>query len=78
MSKRSRVRTGDQSLVREINLSVIMNQLRQKSPISRAELAEITGLNKTTVSSLIDELITRALVHESGENTTGSGRPGRV
>jgi len=75
MSKKGFVRTGDQALVREINLSVIMNQLRQHAPISRATLAENTGLNKTTVSSLVTELIEQQFVHEVGMNATGLGRP---
>ena len=52
-------RTGDQALVRQINLAVIMHHLRENAPVSRAALAEITGLNKTTVSSLVRELIDR-------------------
>ncbi len=75
MTKRSRIRTGDHSLVREINLSVILNQLRDHAPISRATLAEITGLNKTTVSSLIQELIDSRYVRETGIDSSGLGRP---
>src|SRR5829696_8360532 len=66
MKKNDRVRTADSALVRQINLSVIMNQLRKKAPLSRAGLAQATGLNKTTVSSLIDELLQRQLVSELG------------
>jgi glucokinase-like ROK family protein len=61
-----RFRTGDQALVRQINLAVIMYHLRENAPISRAALAEITGLNKTTVSSLVRELIDRNFVREVG------------
>jgi glucokinase-like ROK family protein len=68
-------RTGDQSLVREINLSVIMNHLRTNAPISRAALAEATGLNKTTVSSLVNELIERQFVQEIGLTSQNTGRP---
>ena len=68
-------RTGDQSLVREINLSVIMNHLRTNAPISRAALADATGLNKTTVSSLVNELIERQFVQEIGPASPSSGRP---
>ena len=68
-------RTGDQSLVREINLSVIMNHLRTNAPISRAALADTTGLNKTTVSSLVNELIERQFVQEIGLASPSSGRP---
>lgn len=66
MKKNDRIRTADSALVRQINLSVIMNQLRKKAPLSRAGLAQATGLNKTTVSSLIDELLQRQLVSELG------------
>jgi len=69
-----RFRTGDQALVRQINLAVIMHQLRENAPISRAALAEITGLNKTTVSSLVRELIERQFVREVGYERPGSGR----
>jgi len=68
-------RTGDQALVREINLSVIMNQLRTNAPISRASLAETTGLNKTTVSSLVSELIKHEFVQEVGLTSSSTGRP---
>ena len=68
-------RTGDQSLVREINLSVIMKHLRTNAPISRAALAEITGLNKTTVSSLVNRLIERQIVQEVGLTSKNTGRP---
>jgi glucokinase-like ROK family protein len=64
--KNDRIRTADSALVRQINLSVIMNQLRKRAPISRAGLAQATGLNKTTVSSLVDELLQRQLVSELG------------
>ncbi len=75
MKKNDRLRTGDSALVRQINLSVIMNHLRKKAPISRAGLAQATGLNKTTVSSLVDELLQRQFVREIGSTTAGKGHP---
>jgi glucokinase-like ROK family protein len=69
-----RFRTGDQALVRQINLAVIMYHLRENAPISRAALAEITGLNKTTVSSLVRELIDRNFVREVGYESPGHGK----
>jgi glucokinase-like ROK family protein len=71
----NRIKTGDQALVRQINLTIILDQLRENAPISRADLAEKTGLNKTTVSSLISELISRQLVTEIGLDNAGIGRP---
>ena len=71
-------RTGDQSLIREINLSIIMKSLQKNAPISRAALAVLTGLNKTTVSSLVKELIDYRLVREVGLSTATIGRPSRL
>jgi len=69
-------RTGDQTFVRELNRSIILNQLRVGSPLSRADLAAITGLNKTTVSSLMGELMEHDFVREIGPTTSSGGRPG--
>lgn len=68
-------RTGNQALVREINLATIMKTIHQRAPVSRAALAETTGLNKTTVSSLVQELIDNCLVQEVGLTSAGTGRP---
>jgi len=67
--------TADQAFVRETNLSLVLRLINTQSPISRAQLAVITGLNKSTVSSLVDELLERNLIHETGSNTGGAGRP---
>ncbi|HNN12642.1 MAG TPA: ROK family transcriptional regulator [Anaerolineales bacterium] len=67
--------TADQAFVRETNLSLVLRLIHNQSPLSRAQLANITGLNKSTVSSLVDELIERSLVLEIGSNTGGTGRP---
>lgn len=67
--------TADQAFVRETNLSLVLRLIHNQSPLSRAQLAGITGLNKSTVSSLVDELIERGLVYETGSNTGGTGRP---
>ena len=75
MPKRKNNRTGNQALVREINLSMIMRHLHHFAPISRASLAEITGLNKTTVSSLVQELIDYKFVRKIGRDSAGTGRP---
>ncbi len=70
---------GDQALVRRINLSVILQELRNHAPLSRAALAERTGLNKTTVSSLVNELIEQQFVRELGLEMAGSkGGVGRL
>ncbi len=68
-------KTADQAFVRKTNLSSVLRLIHMQSPISRAQLAVITGLNKSTISSLVDELLMRNFVHETGSNFGAAGRP---
>ncbi|MBN1660449.1 MAG: ROK family transcriptional regulator [Anaerolineae bacterium] len=72
---KGRYRTGDQTLLREINLSTVLRYLHSRAPLSRSGLADLTGLNKTTVSSLVEELLDRELVCEVGIDNSRAGRP---
>jgi glucokinase-like ROK family protein len=63
----NQILTGSQALLRQQNLAGIMHHLYENAPISRVELAKLSGLNKATVSSLIGELIDNQFVHEVGE-----------
>ncbi|MEU0488473.1 ROK family transcriptional regulator [Nocardiopsis sp. NPDC006139] len=63
--------------VREANLGVVLRTIRESAPCSRAAVAAATGLNKTTVSSLVADLMARGLVRETGRTAqSGVGRPG--
>ena len=55
-----------------------MRSLAGGGPRSRARLADDTGLNKATVSSLVTELVDRGLVIEGIMQRSGVGRPGRT
>jgi len=78
MNKQTTRQTGDQALVRQINLSLIMHTLWADSPISRARLSQKTKLNKTTVSDLVKELSENGFVREIGTQSSGAGRPGTL
>lgn len=67
--------TADQAFVRELNLSLVLRRIHNEAPLSRAQLAADTGLNKSTVSSLVEELMKLGLIHETGMNSAGAGRP---
>ena len=69
------ITSADQALIRELNLSLVLRYIHNKAPASRAQIAHVTGLNKSTVSSLVDELLQRQLIHETGTNSVGTGRP---
>ena len=68
--------TGDQPLVKRINRSVLLRLLRVQPGLSRAQLAQQSGLTKSTVSLLVRELIDEAWLTESDTvNAKGAGRP---
>jgi predicted NBD/HSP70 family sugar kinase len=70
---------ANQRAVRRHNLGVVLRHLAERGPRSRATIALETGLNKTTVSSLVTELIGLDLVVERGLEQRGTvGRPGQV
>ena len=65
--------------MRRSNLGLVLRHLRDHGPRSRARIAQETGLNKATVSSLVAELTERGLV-SAGELHRGgtAGRPGLI
>jgi len=68
--------TGDQQLVKRINRSVLLRLLRSQGGMSRAQLALVSGLTKTTVSLLARELIDEGWLSETDSNAAqGPGRP---
>src|SRR5258708_9181860 len=42
---------------RDINRGVVLNLIRRRQPISRADLARVSGLQRSTVSLLTEQLI---------------------
>ena len=68
--------TADQKLVRKLNNNIVVDVLRREAPVSRANLSVLTGLNKSTISSIIDELIEGGWVRETSFQTNKIGRPG--
>lgn len=66
--------TGDSDLIKQINLSIVINTIREKGPISRIEISKISKLNKATVSVMVDELIEKKYAVEIGEGKSSGGR----
>lgn len=65
--------------LRRHNLSAVLERLHLGGPLSRSDLANQTGLNRSTIRDLITELRTLGLVVESpGTPSTGPGRPSSV
>lgn len=62
-------------LTRRGNLSLILSLVHQHSAMTRAELTRATGLNRSTVASLIARLGDLGLVYESASESNAVGRP---
>ena len=66
-----------QDALRPHNLALVLQHIAAGEPVTRARLAAATGLTKTTVSSLVDDLVSARLVVELGPEARGEiGRPG--
>ncbi len=61
-------------VVRDLNRSVILNIIREQQPISRARIAQLTNLNKSTVSSIVAGLLDEHLLNEQTEKRSSVGR----
>ena len=59
-------KNGSQQLIKEINIRRVFKLVSNYDGISRAELANQTGLSPTTISSLAEELIREGLLKEDG------------
>ncbi|XJZ26754.1 ROK family transcriptional regulator [Bacillota bacterium Lsc_1132] len=66
--------TGSFQLMKSMNRSVILNIIREKGPISRAEIAKQTGLTPPTVSNLVKELLQAEIVIEQRLGESSGGR----
>ena len=60
--------------IRNINRQIVLNYVRERAPISRAEIAHETALQRSTVSLIVEELRVEGLIEEISGESTG-GRP---
>jgi len=61
-------------IARQINRNLIFNQIRTRQPISRADLARTSGLQRSTVSVIVEELIDERWVVEGSIGESARGR----
>ena len=62
--------------IRDINRQIVLNYVREREPISRAEIARETALQRSTISAIVEALKSEGLIEEVGEGeSTGGRRP---
>src|SRR5947209_3798072 len=70
-------KNADRFLIRSINQSVLLNLIRANGPISRPQLATLSGLSQVTVIKITNALIDRHLILEKDyAESTGGRRAG--
>jgi len=68
------LRAAGQDTIRDINQTILLNFIRYRTPISRAAIAAATGLQRSTVSIIVDHLIRERMVYEVRAQANGRGR----
>ncbi len=74
MQQSKSVNTGKFSMIKKINSKNILNIIRKRGPISRSEIAEITGLTPATITNITSELIDNNLIIEGESGDSSGGR----
>jgi glucokinase len=69
---------GNLDIMKKINRSLILETIRSYEPISRAQIAQKLNLSRSTVSSIVEDLLLKKMVVELGygSSTNEGGRPG--
>src|SRR5690349_19953653 len=62
------------SVTRQLSRRSVFEALLHRSPISRADLAKVTGLSKQTMSEVIEAFEHQGLVHQIGRTSGNVGR----
>ncbi|MFN6963177.1 MAG: ROK family protein [Pyrinomonadaceae bacterium] len=60
--------------IRDINRQIVLNYVRDRSPISRADIARESNLHRSTVSVIIEDLMAAGFIDELGEGASTGGR----
>jgi len=68
------VEVASTELTRDINRDVILERIRELQPISRVDLARASGLQASTVSSIVEQLLQERWIREGAVIKTARGR----
>jgi N-acetylglucosamine repressor len=68
-------RRGSRSLLRDLNVSLLIELVRRAGTVSRADLARQSRLSAPTVSTIVDKLIKRGIFNEVSMAPSSGGRP---
>ena len=66
--------SASNKMPRQINRNLIFNQIRVRQPVSRADLARTSGLQRSTVSLIVEELLAERWIVEGSMGRLPRGR----
>ena len=66
--------TASSEVIRDINRRIVLNLIRTRQPISRADLARASGMQRSTISLIVEELIDGTWVLEGPTGRLPRGR----
>jgi predicted NBD/HSP70 family sugar kinase/biotin operon repressor len=69
-----RLVTAKPQTVRHLNRAAVLGLIRQYQPLSRADLARYTGIHRSNISIIVEDLQKRGLLREERAKTGGRGR----
>ena len=69
-----RIQGASSEVVRDINRRIVLNLIRTRHPISRADLARLCGLQRSTISLIVEQLIEETWVIEGPTGRLPRGR----
>ncbi len=61
-------------IAREINRDIVLELIRARQPVARVELARLSGLQNSTVSSIVEQLLQEGWIREGALRKTARGR----
>jgi len=70
----SPVRVAGRSTPREINRQIVLNLVRAWQPVSRADLARLTGARRGAISLIVNDLIGQGVLFEGAKGEAPRGR----
>jgi hypothetical protein len=69
--------TGDATLLRKVNASAVLEQIRRYGPVTRSEVARRLHLSLPTLTRIANEILSAGLIVESSTaGSSGGRRPG--
>lgn len=70
----SHIQVASSEMTRDINRDVVLGRIRALQPVSRVDLARASGLQPSTISSIVEQLLRERWIREGAVAKTARGR----